>query len=153
MSTDLITFVPKDPMVRLDDATLDAARAWFATLGGRNGEVTSESHEQPHFYDAGGNFGAIGCPKCGETFPIADWGEWMGEDVSADKQSFNLSTRMMGCCGVSVTLNDLNYEWPMAFGKTALVGRDMDIGIVSEDMRHQAEAVMGTSVTVVYSHI
>ena len=59
----------------------------------------------------------------------------------------------MPCCNTICTLNDLAYDWPQAFGRFAIEAMNPNIGELPEVHLAELEAILGTSLRVIYQHI
>ncbi len=75
------------------------------------------------FYDPGENWSGVECSSCG-----ADAEVWWGEAMARafDNDFGNLDVKAP-CCGRDISLNDLRYVWPAAFGRFALEALNPDI--------------------------
>src|SRR5262245_9441285 len=83
------------------------------------------------FVDQGSNFESVACPKCGTKLDIDWWNMAMtracGVDAdvevwdnglfSEDEPMFTNLTVTVPCCGSTLSLNDLHYDWPAGFAR------------------------------------
>lgn len=91
------------------------------------------------------------CATCREEIDLDWWHDCMDRD--ADGESFRLDAHPMPCCGARHSLDQLVYDWPQAFGRFALVAMNADIGRVSDQLKAEIEAALGTAVVVVHQHL
>jgi hypothetical protein len=66
------------------------------------------------FVDAGENGGRITCPLCKEQLSDEWWSQAMG---AAWEIQFSILTSRTPCCGLIVSLNELEYEWKVGFAR------------------------------------
>ncbi|WP_245497711.1 hypothetical protein [Rhizobium leguminosarum] len=109
-------------------ATLPGKRHKSGLLAGNNrpgaDEVKSSFEDEVRFYDPGENWSGVECSACG-----ADAEEWWGEAMeTASADGFKDLVTVAPCCGATVSLNDLRYVWPAAFGRFALEAHNPGIG-------------------------
>lgn len=116
MSDSSLLYVPVDPNHRPDQKAADAAQAVLATLLPQAESIESHHKDGIGFFDAGSNWSGVACSACG-----ADAEDWWGNAMDhAAESGFEDLTCTAGCCGASVSLNDLVYGWPVAFGRFVL---------------------------------
>lgn len=165
MSDSSISLVPSDPGfvptadqqaagVRLGEE-LRARSKWAYS------EVRVLVSERPDFHHGFANLMRITCPGCGAGW-VGDhvsravgpdrWGRWMDEDYVVGS-GFALSARVVPCCGITLTLDDLVHDWPAAFGRFALELFNCDIGALEAEQVVRFERALGCSLRVVYAHI
>ena len=53
----------------------------------------------------------------------------------------------------TVTLNDLQYDWPQGFGRFALQAMNPNIGKLNAAQMAEFERILGTKLRVIYQHI
>ena len=75
----------------------------------------------------------------------------MSED--AEDGGFRLTRYSVPCCGASVTLNDLEYDWPQAFGRFRWEVRNPDRGELTNSNRTDFEEAAGVSLVFVRQHV
>lgn len=115
MSDTYFRYVPVDPAFK---PTADAAAQAVAVLRSHlhAESIAPRFAEAVEFVDAGGNWEGVSCPACGSD-AAAWWAEAMSQ--AAETQFESLQVRA-GCCGALVSLNELRYGWPVAFGSFIL---------------------------------
>jgi hypothetical protein len=137
MSDDYILVIPRDPRYV---PTLPVQRRvveLLAQLAPGAEDITAETSEEIRFFDCGENFERIGCPKCAGEIDLEWWHARM--DADAQEGGFRLARYSLPCCGASVTLNDLEYDWPQAFGRFLWEVRNPDIGELTRAIRAELE--------------
>jgi len=110
-------------------------------------DVLVKESDEVRFFDCGENFERIACPRCAGEINLEWWHERMDQDGVAG--GFRLDTYALPCCGVSATLNDLNYEWPQAFGRFRWEIRNPDIGDLTSADRAALAAAAGVQLVFV----
>jgi hypothetical protein len=124
MSDTILSYVPADPYWQpsLENAT--KAVSSLQTIVPGADEVKSSFEDEVRFYDPGENWSGVKCSACG-----ADAEGWWGEAMeTASADGFKDLSTVAPCCGATVSLNDLRYVWPAAFGRFALEAHNPGIG-------------------------
>lgn len=105
--------------------------------------------EHVRFIDAGENWDGVHCPRCG-----ADAQAWWADAVTdASTSQFQTLRVRTPCCGASVSLNEMRYGWPVAFGRFSIEARNPDACDLSQDQVLQIERVLGHAVRVVVARV
>ncbi|HXA91574.1 MAG TPA: hypothetical protein VNW96_24025 [Mycobacterium sp.] len=104
------------------------------------------------FVDAGGNFGAIGCPLCGQELELHWWHEEMDAQYRRET-GFRLLPLTTPCCAGTTTLNDLAYEWPLGFARWQATVLYPDRGWLTEAELHEIGQALGHPVRQTVRHI
>jgi hypothetical protein len=101
------------------------------------------------FVDAGSNWERVFCPSCG-----ADAEPWWADAMSgAAEQRFQSLQVFARCCGSLVSLNELRYGWPVAFGRFVLEATNpLGRGLSSQQIE-ELGAVLGCPVRQVHAHV
>ena len=151
VSDNWITLVPEDPYFVPDMARASALVQLFKSIAPDADHVVAQQAELPQLMDAGVNLEAIICTECLKELD-PDW--WVAT-VQADQieGGFALKPHATPCCGAKVTLNDLAYHMPQAFGVFAIEAMNPSINKLTDGFIETAEATLGTPLTVVYCHI
>jgi hypothetical protein len=151
MSDDFLIVVPRDPThvpsIESQRRLIDALRRIAPNADG----VTSEAVEHIRFFDAGENFERISCPSCHSELGMSWWQDRMGEDFGG--QGFRLERYLLPCCGARLTLNELAYDWPQAFGRFSAEARNPNMGELGSGQRASLEQALGVAITVVRCHL
>jgi hypothetical protein len=74
-------------------------------------------------------------------------------DDDHDENGFQLATYSAPCCGGSVGLDELRYEWPQAFARFGIDAMNPNIGELSDQQRSEFERILGTPLRTIYQHI
>jgi hypothetical protein len=151
MSDDFIVLVPRDPSYAAPPDVQQRVAAVLKRLAPSADKITPEVSETIRFHDAGASFENIRCPRCGAEISIDWWQDRMDDDFEDD--GFRLSSYAVPCCGVPLTLNQLTYEWPQAFGRTSWTVQNADIGEIDAAGKTELEQAAGFSLTVVRQHL
>jgi hypothetical protein len=150
MSDNWIALVPEDPRFVPDAAKQRRAHKRFAEIAPEADEIEIKVSKKVVFFDCGGNFERICCPSCGAEIPVEWWQERMADD---DDEGFKLAAYATPCCEKMVTLNELVYEWPQAFGRFAVDAMNPNIGKLDDKYKREFEKILGTKLRVIYQHI
>jgi hypothetical protein len=97
------------------------------------------------FVDAGENFECIGCPLCGGELEVGWWRDRMNDQYLVDK-GFELQPITAPCCGGMTALNELEYQWPLGFGRWTARVLHPDRGWLSEEELSEIGDVLGNPV-------
>lgn len=147
-----IVIVPRHPehMPSSDNAQVAAKILEQMVSGAEKIEVIKNENVQ--FFDCGGNFESVSCPRCRADIDTDWWSQTMSTDF--DKEAgFLLNEYRLPCCSSSISLNALDYSFHQAFGRFALSAMNPNIGEISVEAVVKIEAALGCEVSVVYQHI
>ena len=148
MSDTYFRYVPVDPAFK--PTAVAAAQAVALLRSHLHAEsVASRFAEAVEFVDAGGNWEGVLCPACG-----SDAEGWWADAMSqaAETQFESLQVRA-GCCGALVSLNELRYGWPVAFGSFILeAANPSSQGLLPEQLE-QLGAVLGCAVREIKARV
>lgn len=149
MSDSLLRYVPADPShVPGADQVARAAQLLSRWLPMAE-NICSHIETQVVFVDAGGNWDGVRCPAC-----EADAEDWWGNamDVAAESGFENLHAQA-ACCGADVSLNDLKYGWPVAFGRFFLEAVNPNAAGLSEQALHELGEALGGPLRQIRVHV
>jgi hypothetical protein len=149
MSDNWLRYVPSDPFFQPTMSAAESARVLLYSFIPDAEEVTAEFFESPAFIDPGGNWSGVFCSSCG-----ADAEPWWQEAVStAAEQDFASLDTVAQCCQVNVSLNDLNYVWPAAFGRFVLDAMNPNVERLSATQVKILGTALGCSVREIPQHL
>jgi len=151
MSDDFLVIVPCDPTLVPSPEISEHVVAVLRRLAPQAESVTAEAADSIQFYDCGENFEGLSCPKCLEPLDLDWWHERMGLDEAGG--AFALRPFATPCCGASLTLNDLAYDWPQAFGRFRWEVQNPNIGNLSRDAEARIAETAGFPVRFVRQHV
>jgi len=161
MSDHWIVLIPKDPHFLPDEESRKAALAKFAEVAPQSAEIDEIIYDSVQFIDCGGNFERVLCPFCAEEEEEEEepgeidtdwWHDIMDQDYS-EEDGFQLKKYPVPCCGRSLALNELEYEWPMGFARYALEARNTRIGSLSTQEIAGFEAILKAPLIEILRHI
>ena len=150
MSDNWITLIPENPRFVPNQANRERARDRFAEIAQNADEVELQIFEKINFFDCGSNFGKVYCPSCRTEIAVEWWKDRMDEDYD---NGFKLANYSTPCCGSTVTLHELIYEWPQGFGLFALDAMNPHIGKLNDQYKLELEEILETKLRVIYQHI
>ncbi len=140
MSDHFLVVIPADPETRLP-RTAESLRTALADLTGTS-ESRIKDYGKLQFIDAGENHERIACPRCDHTFTTPEWHAWMDADWHGE-EGFHLHQHETPCCGASMTVNDLVYEWPQGFARWFVSARNPGRGPLTKRELTGLEEVAG----------
>jgi hypothetical protein len=104
-----IRIIPTDPDWQPSAEAAAAAAALAGSVYESLDEVEVRFHEGVAVIDSGVNTAHLVCPRCGATTDIA----WLLDDV--DGLLVRRETGPLPCCGETVPISELLFDWPMGF--------------------------------------
>lgn len=113
MSDYVLCLIPETPEFLPFPETIHAFLCEIAKLK-LGAEATYTIENNIVFVDAGENWGKIICPLCKEQLSDEWWSQAMG---TAWETKFSILTSRTPCCGLIVSLNELEYEWKVGFSR------------------------------------
>jgi hypothetical protein len=120
MSDHFLRFVPVDSEFIPTERAVAAAMGDLKAMLANAEAIVPVQSAEVQFVDAGSNWEGVHCSNCG-----ADAEPWWGDAMSeASENEFSALLVSARCCGKTVSLNDLNYGWPVAFAKFFLEVQD-----------------------------
>jgi hypothetical protein len=140
MSDNWLQFIPTDPNFQPSLESAERARALLATYLPRAQDVRASFKDAVEFFHPGGNWSGVECPACGAD--AEPW--WQLAMAQASQTGFASLNVQAPCCAAQVSLNELRYIWPAAFGRFML--QAMNPGV--EDL----EPVQGARLTETLGH-
>ncbi|MBI5927607.1 MAG: hypothetical protein HY836_18625 [Aquabacterium sp.] len=149
MSDSFLFYVPTDPGFQPTPHSAEAAKALLSEYFPDAESVEAEFFDSPEFFDGASNWSGVTCHVCG-----ADAGPWWTDAMEkAAASQFDTLTLTSPCCKNHISLNDLNYGWPTAFGRFALEAENPD----SEGLPHEQlallEATLGCTLKEIPAHV
>ena len=120
MSDHWLKYVPADPLFRPTSAAAAAAKLLLRAFLPDADAVDARFLDAVTFIDPGGNWSGVHCSACGEDAQA--W--WAGAIASAYKAGFARLEIRAPCCDAAVSLNELRYVFPAAFGSFVLEARN-----------------------------
>lgn len=153
MSDNYIRLIPADKNWQPAAEAATAAAAYVTGLfSGPDGdveEVVTEFFDQVTLIDAGENTTRVICPRCG-----GDLLEWFFDLVEEFSESIGDRNMTVPCCGESVQLDALGYDWPVGFARFEIcamnpsrAGYELDAGELA-----RAAGLLGHPVTQILAH-
>jgi hypothetical protein len=109
-----------------------------------------ERHDEPVFWDAGGNFERVLCPSCGTEVATDWWQQRMFAAWDTGCRSLDVTTL---CCGAPTTLNDLVYEWPQGFARWVLEIKNPRRQFLTDQELDALAGTVGHPLREIWTHI
>lgn len=148
MSDNYLRLIPSDTTYVPSLAIGQQARELLALFTINADEVAASEYDEVQFVDAGSNWEGVFCPACGAPIENEIWRTLV--DQAFMTQFANLIV-IMPCCGITVSLNDLHYEWPAGFARFVLQARNPG-GDVSLEQIQRLEALLGCRLRKIWAH-
>ena len=149
MSDNWLQLVPNDPLFRPAKERAETARKLLASFVPHSDEVLAEEKDSIELFHPGGNWSGVECPLCGAD--IEKWWQEMLDVVEGER--FTNLFRVTKCCGTEVSLNELRYVWPAAFGSFALVAMNPNVEDLSTEQQAALEEQLGCGLRSVWTHL
>jgi len=150
MSDDYVVIVPRDPRHVPTREVQERVTALLRQIAPQAASVTVEAFAQVRFFNCGQNFKRVECPECSSE--VTDWWRNRMDDDYRDG-GFRLELYKTPCCGALVTLNDLIYDWPQAFGSFTWTVMNPNIGELTQPEGAALAAAAGAPLVVVRQRI
>jgi len=149
MSDNWLQFVPANPTFQPSPEAAESARAILTSLVPEAEDVTVSFKDSVEFFDPGRNWSGVECSACG-----ADAEPWWQEAMAAafDNGFADLSV-VAKCCGAPLSLNELRYVSPAAFGSFLLEAMNPNVHDLSATQEQQLSAALGCNLTKIWVHI
>ncbi|WP_028655699.1 hypothetical protein [Nocardioides sp. J54] len=155
MSDNWIRIIPTTPTWAPQIPNAETATAYVRSLftgpTASADDVTHSIHAGVAFIDSGVNTSSVTCSACGKVTDVA----WVFDIIDERAEDLSQLDAAMPCCGASANLNDLNYDWPMAFARFEIEvmngtrdGYELDV----TELDHVG-SLLGHSVRQVLQHI
>jgi len=152
VSDNWINLVPIDRDFIPEVEKQSLAKQHFASIAPEADEIEITVLDYAKLFDCGGNLKTVTCPTCQGSIDPFDWEDWADECDSEDA-GFKFIKFKMPCCGASHSLDELQYDWPQAFGRFAIEALNPDIGQLTPEQIQQFEQILGCKLHVIYQHI
>lgn len=149
MSDQVLLLIPSDPTYR--PAVDDANRACdlLQSFLPKADEVTVAFKDGVEFFDPGENWSGVACAACG-----ADAEAWWFDAMDAASQAqFNDLMVTAPCCGARISLNDLRYAWPAAFGCFVLEAVNPSENELTAEQMCELQKVIGHCLRAVWTRV
>ncbi|WFU06317.1 hypothetical protein QA648_24745 (plasmid) [Rhizobium sp. CB3171] len=149
MSDNFLLFISDDPHWQPSPSDADRAVSLLKLIAPGADSVEASFEDEVTFYHPVQNWSGVECSACGADAEL--WWESAMDAASANRfENLNIKTP---CCGTNVSLNDLRYIWPAAFGRFALEARNPNIANTTSDQDQQLAECLGTRLRKVWMRI
>jgi hypothetical protein len=149
MSDNILRFVPADPNWQPERKAAEAAASLLKSMLPSAETVSAKFLDSVTFFDPGENWSGVECNACGKDAE-AWWGDAI--DLAAQKQFTHLTVKAP-CCGATVSLNDLLYVWPAAFGRFALEASNPEIADTPKELDQGLAQCLGAPLRKLWQHL
>lgn len=117
MSENVLRLISISPEYVPGNASLQRACDILDSFFPKARETRCEVTEKIRFIHQGQNWERVLCPMCKTELDTTWWRQAMNAASQTDFQNLSVATP---CCGIVVSLNDLQYEWPAGFARLVL---------------------------------
>lgn len=149
MSDNWIQFVPEDPTFQPSVEAAELAKRMLSSFVPNAWKVSASFKDSIDFFHPGGNWSGVECNACGAD--VENW--WPHAMNSAFKTGFSSLQTKCPICGAEVSLNDLKYIWPAAFGSFVLEAMNPSIGEFPDEQLAQLVEVLECKLRKIYVHV
>jgi hypothetical protein len=149
MSDNWLKFVPTDPYWQPPADAAKAASDLLSSFVPEADEIRTEFSDECGFIDPGGNFESVNCPVC--KAEVMQW--WIDAIDAAARENFRNLETVVPCCGTEVSLNDLHYDWPAAFGRFVLEAMNPNVRDTTPEQDRVLADRIGHPLRKVWVHI
>ncbi len=149
MSDNWLQLVPADPLFQPAAEAAEQALMLFTSFLPDADEVTFSFKDQTEFIYPMASWSGVTCPSCG-----ADAEPWW-YDAMQERAETNFENLVVTapCCGSRVSLNELHYVWPAAFGRFVLEALNPNIRDLSQDKERALSQLLGCDIRKIWVHI
>ena len=127
MSDDVLKIIPNNPSYVPSDAAQSEAVTALEQLLPEGEMCNAEVYEEVSFIDCGENLESVLCPECGKETLL----DFFSEDDPGQTWWYRLNDLLeemlvlkietpMPCCGKSVPLTKMKFNWPCGFSRFEL---------------------------------
>lgn len=148
MSDDVLKLIPMCPNYVLSKDILGQAVKLAREFFPQAEDVSARVTEKTSFIDQGQNWERVRCPRCGTVIADSWWKKAM--DAAHESGFVDLDARVP-CCGTTISLNDLCYEWPAGFARTVIEIRNPGKELAVQE-RKELEKVFGYKLREIWAH-
>lgn len=159
MSDNTLRFVATNPEVLPEEAKTAAAQQAVAA---RFPAATVDVQRYDHvaLIDNGANLESVRCASCGAD--LLDDGRWTRLMDIAWTSGMIQRRFDMACCGTSQTLEELDYDWPLGFGRLSIDARNpnvdwyhpgRDLGGEEQNLLQELALILGVEMRAFWQHI
>jgi hypothetical protein len=117
MSDNILKIVPRDPLFRPSEEAEKAVKQLLGAMIPLHDSLEAKRHNGIVFVDCGENHERTTCPVCSADVG-KHWSQWMSD--SYRRSGFRDRKVVVPCCGATVDLNDLLYDFPMGFASWSI---------------------------------
>ena len=149
MSDNFLQLIPTDPQFKPTQERAKRARLLLSQYLPEAEDINASFKDSVQFFHNGSNWSGVRCSLCGED--AEEW--WFDAMDKVSEKEFQDLNVQAGCCGAVVSLNDLRYEWPVAFGSFALEVRSPNIPNLNQEQRSQLATAIGHDLRTVWVHL
>lgn len=151
MSDTYLILIAEDLKFEPDEEQLELAREFLEEIVGEADETEVTHSGELEFFDCGGNFEEVKCPRCGREL-FQDW--WQDQlDEAFRGVGIQLKKLTMPCCDGKATLHELRYNMPQGFGTFSIQATNPEIRELDEDAKVELEQIVGTKLRVIWQQV
>ncbi len=151
VSDDVLIVIPTDPHWTPPEGAPERALAVLRSVVGEADEYAAQRHTTIMFVDCGQNLQRIRCPNC-RAEVLLEWWQDLMERIW--QVGFTDLEVRMACCRATVSLNDLDFDWPAGFALVEVWARNPQL-VQSLDVQALARLgeALGHPVRQIRAHV
>jgi hypothetical protein len=142
MSIQILQFIPADPE-QPPPASAEPALALLRAWAPAARRIDVDTYDSIIFFHPTEYGLDIACPRCG--YDLNDWWWQTANSMHYDLESASQLIKLLPCCQIEWSMNDLAYHWPAGFARWALAVSDDSIcyALLPADQHRQVEELAG----------
>jgi len=149
MSDNWLQFVPVDPQFLPSADAAEVARRLLAEFAPDSESVTASFKDHIEFFHPMGNWSGVECPSCGAD--AEPW--WLEAMQNGAETHFENLLVTAPCCGARVSLNELRYLWPAAFGRFVLEAMNPNVRDITPEQELALSKALGSLLHRIWVHL
>jgi hypothetical protein len=148
MSETWLRIIPIDPNYVPDAARQGKAVQLFQSLVSEADDIHVRITEMVQFIDQGTNFERVVCHNCHAEISTGWWQHAM--DTAHEEHFSNLDI-ITPCCHTTMSLNDLDYEWPAGFARFRLEAMNPNIASLPQEWIDRMAPMLGCPHRIIWA--
>jgi hypothetical protein len=168
VSDNALAFVPADALFVPPPERHEAAKRALRRFAPDSERITATAFDEIHVVHPYENLERIRCPLCSNEISLDWWHETIDERAieewekpAPDGALVNLGVvtaiasleTSTPCCGARISLEDLQYEFPVGFGMFVLEALNPNIEGLAPEALAELERVVGTELRQIWTHL
>jgi hypothetical protein len=168
VSDNALALVPTDPRFVPPPDRHEAAKSLLRRFAPDAERITATAFDQVHLVHPYVNLEQIRCPRCGSEISLDWWHGVIHEQAIEDSEALAPDGTLVNvgvvtalasldtttpCCRIGISLEDLQYDFPVGFGMFVLEALNPNVKGLSPDALTELEKAVGTSLRQIWTHL